>query len=245
MGVVAVYSPKGGVGKTTLAFDLAWRSATIGNHKTLLWDLDPEGGSAFLCQIDPTHLIDDPYLLQKPYEVRQAINLTHYDNLFFLGFGENVRAISFYLSRIGPKKRIEELVKNLSGTFDRIVLDCPPVRDELSEQVIRAADLMITPLPASPLALRALDKVKKEQKRIGRASMPLLPVFSMFDSRRKSHQIARETILSGFPVIPWSNDIERIAFKQTPINAFAHGSRGADALDKLWRGVEKKFAEIG
>ena len=48
MPVIAVYSVKGGVGKTTLAVDLAWRCAQIGGFPTLLWDLDQQGGAGFL-----------------------------------------------------------------------------------------------------------------------------------------------------------------------------------------------------
>ena len=48
MAVIAVYSVKGGVGKTTLAVDMAWRSAMKSGHSTLLWDLDPQGGAGWL-----------------------------------------------------------------------------------------------------------------------------------------------------------------------------------------------------
>ena len=51
MGIVAVYSAKGGVGKTTIAVDLAWRMADAGLG-TVLWDIDPQGGSGFLLGMD-------------------------------------------------------------------------------------------------------------------------------------------------------------------------------------------------
>jgi len=244
LSVVAVYSPKGGVGKTTLSFEMAWRFSSVARRKTLLWDLDPEGGAAFLCKVEKANLISDPYLLQRPLEIRQSIVLTDHDNLFFLGFSEDMRGISHFLTRLGPKRRIEETVANLTGTFDRIVLDCPPVRNEMSDQVMRSADVMITPLPASPISSRALEKVKSEQARSGRTTMPILPVFSMFDSRRKTHQIARTGRMAGYPAIPWSNDIEQIAFKQAPITSFAKASNGAASLNTLWEGIEKKLVEI-
>ena len=53
MPVIAVYSVKGGVGKTTLAVDLAWRCAQIGQFPTLLWDLDQQGGAGFLLSLPP------------------------------------------------------------------------------------------------------------------------------------------------------------------------------------------------
>ena len=51
LGIIAVYSPKGGVGKTTISVDLAWRFATMGNMRTLLLDLDTQGGSGFMLDV--------------------------------------------------------------------------------------------------------------------------------------------------------------------------------------------------
>ena len=45
MATIAIYSLKGGVGKTTLAVNLAWCSATLSARRTLLWDLDPQGAA--------------------------------------------------------------------------------------------------------------------------------------------------------------------------------------------------------
>ncbi len=47
--IIGVYSAKGGVGKTTLAVNLAWASAILSKRKTLLWDLDAQGG----CLVHP------------------------------------------------------------------------------------------------------------------------------------------------------------------------------------------------
>ena len=44
MRVVAVAGAKGGVGKTAAAVNLAILSARSG-HRTLLWDLDPQGAA--------------------------------------------------------------------------------------------------------------------------------------------------------------------------------------------------------
>ena len=48
MKTVAVYSLKGGVGKTTLAVNLALASATRSARRTLLWDLDPQAAASWL-----------------------------------------------------------------------------------------------------------------------------------------------------------------------------------------------------
>jgi chromosome partitioning protein len=46
MRIIAFYSPKGGVGKTTAAVNFACL-ASKDNCQTLLWDLDPQGASSF------------------------------------------------------------------------------------------------------------------------------------------------------------------------------------------------------
>jgi cellulose biosynthesis protein BcsQ len=65
MAVIAVYSSKGGVGKTTLAVDLAWRSAALGGHRTLLWDLDVQGGAGFLLGMDEVSRMRAASLFQR------------------------------------------------------------------------------------------------------------------------------------------------------------------------------------
>ena len=51
MKVIAVYSTKGGVGKTTTAVNLAWEAAK--HFRVLLWDLDPQGAATYLMQVKP------------------------------------------------------------------------------------------------------------------------------------------------------------------------------------------------
>ena len=50
MKVLATYSIKGGVGKTTTAVDLAHEAAAAG-ARVLLWDLDPQGAATFFVRV--------------------------------------------------------------------------------------------------------------------------------------------------------------------------------------------------
>ena len=91
MAVVAIYSVKGGVGKTTLAVDFAWRCASFGMMPTLIWDLDPQGGSAFLLDVPPPRRTRAVGVFQREGRPRELIQPTKYANLSILPADESLR----------------------------------------------------------------------------------------------------------------------------------------------------------
>ena len=243
MAVIAVYSPKGGVGKTTLSVDLAWRSAMLGHHRTLLWDLDVQGGSAFLLGMDPEPRLRAAGVFQRDGRPEQLIEATAYPRLSLLCADDSLRALPLQLARLGQRRRLAVVAQSLARSFDRVILDCPPMQGEVSDQILAAADVLIVPLPASPLSSRALDLLRRDLLRCHGRHPPLLPVLSMFDARRKGHRLARDGRMATFPVIPQSSLIEQTAFRRAPIGTFAPRSEAAQSLDRLWRAIEMKLLD--
>ncbi|NBC35372.1 AAA family ATPase [Novosphingobium sp. FSY-8] len=240
MSVIAVYSTKGGVGKTTLSVDLAWRSAVLGGHKTLLWDLDVQGGAGYLLGEDEQPRLRAAGVFHREGRPDQLICETAYPNLSLLSADDSLRSLQLHLARIGQKRRLANLTNMLRGRYSRIILDCPPLLGEVSDQIIAAADVLIVPLPVSPLSFRALDTLRRELKREHGRHPPLLPVLSMYDGRRKAHRDLREGEMAPYPAIPWSSAIEQTAFRRAPIGTFAPHAEPAQALDRLWRVIEAK-----
>ncbi|WP_353226442.1 ParA family protein [Novosphingobium sp.] len=241
--VVAVYSPKGGVGKTTLAMDMAWRSAALGNARTLLWDLDAQGGAAYLLDLKSRESGNVAGVFQKEGRPEQLVMPTRYDRLDVLCADDSLRTLSWQLARLGRRQRLAEITGRFKRQYQRIILDCPALQNEVSYQVLLAADVVVVPLPPSPLAARALDLMMRDLRSLTTRHPPILPVLSMFDGRRREHQNARNGHMADYPVVPMSAEIERIAFRRAPIGTFAANSPAAQALDRVWRGVERKLRE--
>jgi chromosome partitioning protein len=239
---IAVYSVKGGVGKTTIAANLAWCSAELSGRPTLLWDLDAAGGSGFLYGLEPQKVPRASQVFSRESAPDTLIRPTAFEGLDVLPADESIRTVDATLTAMGKRKRLARLAEGLGQRYERIVLDCPPVMNELSAQVVRAADRIIVPLPPSPLSARALELVVREVADHSRRHPPILPVLSMLDMRRALHKQAREEN-PAWPIIPYASAVEQCAVLQRPVGAIAPQSPAAQRFIGLWRAIERKLAE--
>ena len=243
MAVIAVYSSKGGVGKTTISTNLAWCSAQVPARRTLLWDLDPADGAGFMLALDPARKRQARSLFAGDVQPHTLISPSAYAGLDLLPADASLRELDSLLLRLGQRHRLATLSKQLERSYDRLILDCPPVLNELSAQVMRAATLVIVPLPPSPLSARAFDFVVEEIRRHTRRPPPILPVLSMIDRRRSLHCEALAAN-PGWPAIPMVSAVEQCAVQRRPVGALAPRSPAALAFMNLWDGIERKLSQI-
>jgi cellulose biosynthesis protein BcsQ len=237
---VAVYSLKGGVGKTSVAVNLAWASAVLAGRRTLLWDLDPQAAATFLLggagggeraqavfakQVAPERLVEP----------------TGIDGLQLLPADTSLRGLDRFFFGLGKKRRLEKLLDAAGNGFDRVILDCPPGLTETSEQVLRAADVILVPVIPSPLSRRALDEVLGFLDRGGLKRGAVLPVYNMVDRRRTMHRqaLAAEP---AWPAIPMASAVEDMAGRRVPLGAFAPRSPAALALADIWTAIDRRLA---
>ena len=244
MAIIAVYSVKGGVGKTTLAANLAWNSASNSTRETLLWDLDASGGAGYLLGIDPDVDKQAERLFSRHRPPHDMVQKTQHNNLSVLPADESLRDIDRHFTRVVRRDGFSRITGWLERDYERIILDCPPVLNALSTHIMRAADLVIVPLPPSPLSTRAFQLVAKEVKSVGSNHPPMLPVLSMVDMRRKLHQKSREDA-PDWPAIPFASAAEQCAVRQRPVGDFAPSSAAAQSFSSLWTAIERKLETLG
>lgn len=243
MAVIAVYSVKGGVGKTTLAANLAWYAAQ-GGRRTLLWDIDAAGGGAFLLGVDhqPKKKRSAESVFARETGPLKAIVHTPFPGLDLLPADGSIWSLDAQLAAIGKKNRLAKLAGELQDHYPLVFLDCPPVLNQVSTQATRAADVVIVPLPPSPLSARAFALVADEVKGSGKHHPPMLPVLSMVDRRRKLHLDAIAANPT-WPVIPFASALEQCAVLRAPVGSFAPASAPAQAISRLWRAIDAKLAQ--
>lgn len=233
---IAVYSMKGGVGKTTLAVNLAYCAATLGGHRTLLWDLDAQGGSAFLLGQEQEGR-SAKKLFSGKADPADLAEPTRWPRLDLIAADLSLRHLESDLAEADKPKRLRKLLRSLEGRYDRIILDCPPGLGEVSEHIFRAVELIVSPVEPNPLALRTLDLVETRLAEENGRKPTVLPVLSMVDRRKSLHRLTQEEH-PDWPVVPQASAVERMAVERAPVVEFARGTPGGRAIVEVWRRVE-------
>jgi cellulose biosynthesis protein BcsQ len=241
--IVAVYSLKGGVGKTTLAVNLAWAATVLSGRRTLLWDLDGQAAATWLLGHDG-HEGRAEAAIRKDFDIAKLVVPTAIEGLELLPADASLRDLDVTFHDLDKKKRLARIADALgSPSRELIVIDCPPGLTDTSDQVLRAADLVVVPVIPSPLAHRAFSAVESHIEGRKAFNAPLLPVFSMVDRRRSLH---RDTLAAqpDWPSIPMASAFEAMSTRRAPLGAIAsRRSPGVLAVTQVWSKVEQALAK--
>lgn len=239
MHIVAVTNIKGGVGKTTTCVNLAYLSAASG-VRTLLWDLDPQGAASYLLRREGAARASAKKLISGERDPLDVIVSTDHDHLDLLPADFSYRKFDLHLGRQNfPTEWLLKMRRPLSQACDTLFMDCPAGISLLSENILRVADVIITPLVPTPLSLRMLTQLRTFLDAEGWSDIKLLPVFSLVDRRRSLHLEVIASARAAFPSllateIPYSSEIERMSVRCSPLPRSAPRSAGSQTFASLW-----------
>lgn len=240
--IVAVYSAKGGVGKTTLAVNLAWASAALSKRRTLVWDLDAQAAASFILGQE-SNARSARSSITRDGDVTELIRPSNVEGVDILPADPSLRSLDHAFHELGKRRRLARIAASLAADYDRIIIDCPPGLTDTSDQILRAADVVVVPVIPSPLSQRSLDVIKDHVAKKKGPKVTLAPVFSMVDRRRALHQAALDKHRS-WPVIPMASAYERVSDERRPIGEIApRSSPPVEAVAALWKRIEKVLSK--
>ncbi|AMW29756.1 ParA family protein [Arthrospira platensis] len=172
MKTIAVYHNKGGVGKTTIAINLAACLQKQG-HKILLIDLDSQANSTFATGLMKFLFVEDDDLRDR--NVSHVIESGDYHFIPDVvrktdGFNQpeidvipshiNLIEKQYKLNQVASNKtRLVTKLRRVKEDYDIVIIDTPPSRDIYAEIALIAADYLIIPSDLKPFANQGLPTV--------------------------------------------------------------------------------------
>ena len=202
--ITAIVNQKGGVGKTTTAFNLGVGLHRLG-RRVLLVDLDPQAALTVSAGISLPHVTVSIYqaLLDDTVDPLPIIRGTA-SGVDVLPATLDLAAAEVELVNMTLRELVlKDVLAKLTPRYDHILIDCPPSLGLLTINALAAAHQVIIPLQCEFLATRGLNLLLKTLSKIqGRLNRDLrvagiLP--TMFDGRTTNANEILTELRTSFP----------------------------------------------
>ncbi|MGK7881061.1 MAG: AAA family ATPase [Crocosphaera sp.] len=172
MKVIAVYHHKGGVGKTTVATNLAAAFSNQGK-RVLLIDIDAQANTTFATGLIKFQFDDDDDLKDKNVFHLLESKVNSISDIVRKSQGFNQQEIDVIPSHImlidkqnelaryaSSRSRLVKKLELVKEEYDIVIIDTPPSLDLYAESALTASDYIIIPSDLKPFSNQGLSSVK-------------------------------------------------------------------------------------
>lgn len=250
--ILAIANQKGGVGKTTTAFNLASALALIGKN-TLLVDIDPQAHSTVSLINNSSRYDKSIYdvLVDSEVKIRDIIVKTSVPGLeIAISKIAMAKLEPVLLGEIDGHFRLRDVIVPIKKRYEFIIIDTPPTLGLITLNALVAATHILIPIQSSYLSLEGTDDLLETVIKIRKNVNPNLQVLgvliTLHDRRTNISRDAVERIKRVFgkkvfkTMISKSVKLEESPAYRESIFTYAPDSVGAMQYKKLAQEVIRR-----
>ncbi len=249
--IISIAVPKGGVGKTTTAINLAVSFAKL-NYKTLLIDADPSGSCSLGLGFSATSFDKDIFsVLQYSNTIKQATQKTNIPQMDFIPIRNLDYADEVRLNKISSNERLlNNILKPETYNYEFIIIDSPPYLVGITNSILIASDSVIVPIIPGKFSLEAVEKIIKHIKQIKKnhnnnikVEGILLTIYEFnthlsFETKKELFKKYPELIFNTS--IPKDNSVGEATLKNKPVVIFDPEAKASRAYQNLAKEILQK-----
>jgi chromosome partitioning protein len=239
--VIALANQKGGVGKTTTAINLGASLARAG-AAVLIFDFDPQANSSAGLGVRTGGASTYDVVINETPVCEIVVETTIQGLTLAPATPELAGAEVELVPMMAREYRLKRAIDGARGSFDYILIDCPPSLGLLTVNALTAADEVIVPVQCEYLALEGLGQLTGTLELVRRNLNPALKLrgllLTMFDARTNLSQQVADEVRAHFPntfktIIPRSVRLSEAPSHGLPVAKYAPSSRAHSAYEEL------------